>query len=132
MANLLSQRLKSAKQELTDLKTVHGRGLGLLKVYSITGEANPPTNANYSFRLIISFDRDFASMPLTNFLRYTTNPTAQFMQSSLEIDDEYYSNDGYDLVIEGYYSDWDIGNRGYKIVSMSPIAELRWEWTLDG
>ena len=31
--NLLSQKLKAAKKEITDLKTAHKRGFGNLKIY---------------------------------------------------------------------------------------------------
>lgn len=63
--NLLTQRLKAAKRELTALKTAHKRGLGNMKVYqqqvnlSATGH-----ELGFWYVLVdVDFDQNYAAYP---------------------------------------------------------------------
>jgi hypothetical protein len=128
--DLLSQRLKAAKRELTNLKTAHMRGLGLLKVYTHQGVAPVPTDDTYDFTLRVDFERGFGEKPLALFSLVTVAPTEWFFNNNLEAEDEYYSSDGYTLIIRGIriaFAEW---SDGYKIVSTAPVSNLTWEWSL--
>lgn len=63
MTDLLVQRLKSAKRELTALKTTHKRGLGLLRIYKFTVKLSPPSDGIYYIELTIDFSDNFAPFP---------------------------------------------------------------------
>lgn len=58
MTDLLVQRLKAAKRELTALKTAHRRGLGLLKVYDKIVSLEIPQDPSYYY--YVEFDITFA------------------------------------------------------------------------
>jgi len=62
--DLLSVRLKEAKRELTNLKTAHKRGLGLLKLYKYTVTLHPPGQLfAYYIELNITFSQNSSPYP---------------------------------------------------------------------
>lgn len=131
MINLLTTRLKEAKEELTNLKTAYVRGLGLMDVYTYSGTASPPTRQDYLFKVRITFDSEFAQNPLTYLSIGIGDLQAPWLGSALEIYNQTFSSDGYTLTVNGLIS-WaadDIAT--YTIYSTSPITNVSWEWTLD-
>lgn len=128
--DLLSARLKAAKRELTALKTAHKRGLGLLKVYTQEGTAPVPTDDTYDFTLRINFARDFSKNPLAFFIPVAQSPTEWYFHNNLDVENEYYSTDGYTLIVSGFRLAFAGWSDGYKIVSTAPIDNVIWEWTL--
>lgn len=131
MINLLTTRLKEAKEELTNLKTAYVRGLGLMDVYTYSGTASPPTRQDYLFKASITFDPEFAQNPLTYLSIGIGDLQAPWLGSALEIYNQTFSSDGFTLTVNGLIS-WaaeDIAT--YTIYSTSPITNVSWEWTLD-
>lgn len=128
--NLLTQRLKAAKRELTNLKTAHKRGRGLLKLYSYEGQATPADSTKiYDITITVTFSNKFAKNPFVVFLRDTVDPNAQWMGSALRTDMQYYSDDGYKLILKGNYYDWHGGdNEKYKVIATSPITNVNIDW----
>ena len=61
--NTLADRIKYVKQELTNLKTAHERGLGMVKIYSYL-YSSPTVPATGNFIVNINFNQDFASYPM--------------------------------------------------------------------
>ena len=62
--DLLSVRLKEAKKELTNLKTAHKRGLGLLKLYKKTISLEPPEEGfSYYIDITVNFVQNSAPYP---------------------------------------------------------------------
>lgn len=77
MTDLLVQRLKSAKRELTALKTAHKRGLGGLEVFESPLGITGYNDAVYILNVTVDFAADATSYPFitccpqvdpTNFL----------------------------------------------------------------
>lgn len=68
--NLLVERLKFAKRELTALKTAHLRGLGNLRVYRRLETLITPAVERGSYELFIeiSFSSNYAPYPFVNVL----------------------------------------------------------------
>lgn len=63
MNELFVQRLKSAKRELTSLKTAHRRGLGGLKVFEYPLEIAGYNDAVYTLDVTVEFAQDSTSYP---------------------------------------------------------------------
>ena len=53
MISLFEKNLKRMKSELTDLKTVHQRGLGTIRFFKIEQEFSLPANSGVLFRATI-------------------------------------------------------------------------------
>lgn len=131
MINLLTTRVKDAKSELTALKTAYVRGLGLMDVYTYNGTANPPSREDYFFKMVVTFDPEFAQNPLTYMSIGIGDLQAPWLGSALEIYNQTFTSDGFALTVNGLIS-WaadDIAT--YTIYSTSPITNVSWEWTLD-
>ena len=126
--NLLVQRMKAAKREITALKTAHQRGLNL-KVFS---EERYFTNSEIGFYdgvITVTFDQGFAAYPFAYVLGHTLNPD-QMEFYSVRVDSVVYRDNGYTMDFIGsfvYYPE-DITNR-FSVYSTSPITSISYRWT---
>lgn len=128
--NLLTQRLKFAKRELTNLKTAHRRGLGLLKVYYLPYTVPPPTTITYAFiRLDLTINFDGIAYPLVGLMPRSTDPTATWGGTMMgSTPDFQYTNDGRSVEMSvAALADY---NGIYKlyIYSTSPIQSVTYNW----
>lgn len=108
--NLLVEKLKFAKRELTALKTAHRRGLGGLKVFEKTLDISVPSEAQSGFWFIevtLNFDRDFPAYPFAQIIPPTSGGP-NYSSNILEGEEsKNYSNGGYSLSfnLAWFYSD---------------------------
>lgn len=127
--DLLSVRLKEAKKELTNLKTAHLRGLGLLQVYKkICTLSSFSIEDDYSGRVRISIysSNTFPPYPLLNIIPQVKGSTA--FTISLLVDSTNYANNGYTLLIDGRVTRWDsYGLTEFEIISTAPIDNISLE-----
>lgn len=127
--NLLVERLKFAKRELTALKTAHQRGLGLLqiynKVYYFSG-AGIEEGGAYDVVVTIKFSRNFSPYPfayvLGDMAERDISWWTSFTVSSID-----YSDDGYTMTMEGeaiYYIGGSVRLEKITAFSTAPITSL--------
>lgn len=124
--NLLVERLKYAKRELTALKTAHTRGLGMLRVYRRSVDLLSPSSAGY-YRVTITatFSSLFAPFPYAQgVLGPVPSNIVILQQEEFE-----YSSDGkgFTSVISGYFFNGSIPIE-YEILSLAPISNLNTQW----
>lgn len=127
MANLLSQRLKAVKAELTNLKTAHERGLGSLQVYSYPVNIDPSGHESGFWELIITaeFDRTFAPYP---FIYLEPEIRNSFDDHSLEMESFTYSDDGFSIVFRSIW--WYSGTaHNARLVSSAPVINVSYTWS---
>lgn len=124
--NLLVQRLKFAKRELTALKTAHKRGLGLLKVYTKTYTIPPPSGSASFYWLTIELEFEISNYPfLQEYLVYNDIATSP-ISTTPEFE---YKNDGekaeFRMVFEKRTTDYSI-----RFNSTSPIVSMNYSWSV--
>lgn len=126
--NLLVQRFKDAKKELTALKTTHPRGIGNLKIYketiTFTGSV-----VWLEGTVTINFSQNFAAYPFVYLVGYGVRRTATYF-ASIGGDFVNYTNNGYTAVFEAtalYYPD-TIPNK-FDVYSTSPMTSITYAWT---
>lgn len=100
--NLLSQRLKAAKRELTALKTAHRRGLGSLAVYEFQMALDVPVEAQTGFwylDLTLTFDRSFPAYPFAQVIA-PNGPASDYYTANIFEGEQskVYGNSGYSLM----------------------------------
>lgn len=100
MSELLVQRLKSAKRELTALKTAHRRGLGGLKVYEYPLEISGYNDHVYVLNVEIMFASDATSFP---FITCSPQADPSTFQGKADVISMYYTNNGMGV---NYSFDW--------------------------
>lgn len=125
--NLLSQRIKEAKRELTALKTSHRRGLGLLKIYTQTIDAPPPSGSSIFWWLTVNVTFDLAEYPFVQ-MYYVWDGFASLLDyGALEFQ---YSNDGYSIEYRDRVVKLGVP---YKIIvySTSPIKSISYSWSTN-
>lgn len=127
--DLLSQRLKAAKRELTNLKTAHSRGFGLLKVYKETiyfSQTELEEGYIYSNASVtIKFSKEFPPNPFVYVLgdismEYGREPA--FVPKTIE-----FSDGGYTVVIGGeviYYISERLRLEKITAFSTAPIISI--------
>lgn len=126
--NLLVQRFKSAKRELTALKTIHPRGIGNLKIYketvTFTGSA-----VFLEGTVTINFSQNFAAYPFVYLLGYSERMTATYFES-IGGDSINYTNNGFTAVFEAtaLYDPDTIPNK-FDVYSTSPMTSITCAWT---
>lgn len=125
--NLLADRLKFAKRELTALKTAHARGLGNIKVY--VENAAIPTDGHetgiFTLVITIQFDQRFTAYPFVYLLpRLSLNTTNYAIQAS-----------GFNYTSAGFGASFkvaflaDSGSNNFSVISTSPITSIRYDWS---
>lgn len=130
MTDLLVQRLKNAKRELTALKTAHRRGLGNLKTYYY--KYNVPSEGHeegYIWHLVITvhFNRAFAAYPFAQLLGARLYGTGSFV-TLLDVATLQYIDDGYGLEVGCLY-EYDEENNTFVILSSAPVDSISYEWS---
>lgn len=127
MTDLLVQRLKAAKRELTALKTAHRRGLGLLKMYRREEIFVPPDGQGTydGVKIIISFSRDFAKSPLVSLSGLTMG---SMTVQSLYVNSVRYIDD-YSLEIIAELVWTSVIPNKFVIMSSAPVGEVSYVWS---
>lgn len=126
--NLLVQRFKNAKSELTALKTAHIRGIGNLRVYKetvrFTGSA-----VFLEGTVTINFSQNFAAYPFVYLLGYGVDLDGMHF-ISMDPESVNYTNNGYTAVFEGeaLYDPEYIPNK-FDVYSTSPMTSITYAWT---
>ena len=123
--NLLVERLKRAKRELTALKSAHTRGIGNLRVYSNT--YTPPSDGHESgyWYLVatVKFDSRFTAYPFA----YILPSYPQGGSSSIEAISFNYANNGYSARFGLLYR-YNATTSFFRVVSTAPIIEINYDW----
>lgn len=127
MTELLVQKLKAVKRELTALKTAHGRGLGNLKVYSKEYAIPSVGHRDYVYTIIltITFDSDFAPYPYVYLL--PTLPDVG-LRYNVEAEGFEYRNNGMGAVFQLFYNYQNDALDKFTIISTAPISSVSYEW----
>lgn len=100
MTDLLSQRIKYAKNELTALKTAHKRGLGNVKIYKYVYDFSSTGIAVGTMSVTVNFDQTFSEYPFAFLVGY--EPTQQSLYaSSMDAREIVYLNNGYSVKFTG-------------------------------
>lgn len=126
MTDLLVQRLKNAKRELTALKTAHKRGLGLLKLYEFTAPLDVQERLGFwSVKLTVNFAEDQSPFPFLQWIPVVNNNSLNV----IELVGEEFSSDGMTAVL---YFEWLASNPyvdRINFISTSIIESYSQEWT---
>lgn len=126
--NLLVQRFKNAKSELTALKTTHPRGIGNLKIYK---ETITFTGSEFFLEgtVTINFSQNFAAYPFVYLVGYGVRRTVTYF-ASIGGDSVNYINNGYTAVFEAtaLYYPGTIPNK-FDVYCTSPMTSITYTWT---
>lgn len=126
--NLLVQRFKDAKKELTALKTTHPRGIGNLKIYketiTFTGSV-----VWLEGTVTINFSHNFAAYPFVEIVGYGVDLGGIYF-ASISGDSINYIDNGYTAVFEvtALYDPGTIPNK-FDVYSTSPMTSITYTWT---
>lgn len=126
--NLLVQRFKDAKKELTALKTTHMRGIGNLKIYketiTFTGSV-----VWLEGTVTINFSQNFAAYPFVYLVGYGVD-LGGIYYFSMYTKSVNYTNNGYTAVFEGeaLYDPESIPNK-FDVYCTSPMTSITYTWT---
>ncbi|MBQ8984325.1 hypothetical protein IJ098_00500 [Candidatus Saccharibacteria bacterium] len=124
MTDLLVQRLKAAKRELTALKTAHRRGLGLVKLYEKTIALTPPTQyLAYVIKLTIVFEPSSQAYPFIQLV-----PTVLSDTSAIDLGGIEYIDSGMSCIVSFEWIRSEPIVDRIDIVSSSPIKSIQQEW----
>ena len=132
MRNLFDEKLKHAKQELTNLKTAHQRGLGALKIYSQTLQLSTVPDIHGRFTILsitVQTSREFAPRPLMYALGdIIISPTSGMPYASFNAKEINLSSDGYSTTFEGdYWFEPEYGLTKVVVFSTTPIVSITGE-----
>lgn len=126
MSNLLVERLKAAKRELTALKTVHRRGLGGLKVFEYPLEISGYNDTVYTLDVTVNFVVGSTSYPFV-FCTPQVDPDTLLTKADLISMD--FSNNG---MTANFSFDWFALTKidPYKLIfySSSPIDNVTYRF----
>lgn len=126
--NLLVQRFKSAKRELTALKTTHPRGIGNLKIYKETVTFTASGGSFKDAVITVTFSQNFAAYPFVYILGYGADIDGKYY-FSMKPKTINYTNNGYTAVFEAeaiYYPAW-VPNK-FEVYSTSPATSINYQW----
>lgn len=126
--NLLVQRFKDAKNELTALKTTHLRGIGNLRVYKETVPFTAPSDKIDDMIITVTTSQNFAAYPFVYVLGYGVDLGGKYF-FSMDADSVNYINDGFGATFEGeaiYYTGWDANK--FDVYATSPITSITYRW----
>lgn len=123
MSDLLVERLKVAKRELTALKTAHLRGLGLLKVFDETVglDIEGRTGLIWYVDIILQFSAGFAKFP---FVQAIIGPG----EVSSPIENIVYDESGYSCTVTIAWINLVDPVQEIVIRSMAPIISASQNW----
>lgn len=121
--NLLSQRLKVVKRELTALKTAHMRGLGNVKVYKQRVDVPQDGHTGvHDITVTVTLDNTYAAYPYVDLY-----PVADTNNNhSMEVDSVFYQNE-YTIIFKLLWL-YKAGTNAFYVASSSPIANINYTW----
>lgn len=126
MTDLLVQRLKAAKRELTALKTAHRRGLGLLRVYEQTYLLADLGMSDISLRSVsitLQFSRSFSPYPFVTLVGQGIDNNA-FWRSAI-VESSNYTDNGFGIVFNGTLRRYDSeGLTKFMVRCTAPITSI--------
>lgn len=127
--NMLVDRLKAAKRELTALKTAHKRGLGNLRVYTHKYEIPYSGHESGLWNLVItvSFETSFTAYPFVYILSTRSSGSGFFAALLIQATMEYI-NSGYGARI-GTVFDKQSTDNSFTVISTSPVTSVSYEWS---
>lgn len=126
--NLLVQRFKDAKKELTALKTTHLRGIGNLRVYKETVIFTAPSTKIGDMVVTVTTSQNFAAYPFVYVLGYGADMDGKYYVS-MDTKSVNYINDGFAATFEGeaiYYPEW-VTNK-FDVYCTSPMTSITYTW----
>lgn len=117
--NMLVDRLKAAKRELTALKTAHKRGINLLRVFNYWDYNVPSVGGDLVVN--ITFNAKYASYPFFELCPYVSRIGATLRFGIANI---VYTNNGYGARITIPQTSTYLYYSGICVVSAAPITGL--------
>lgn len=121
--NLLSQRLKDVKRELTALKTVHMRGLGSMRTF--TQKVIVPQDGHtgiHDITVVVTTDNQYAPYPFISLFPAGTRDG----DWTLELTNIFYNN-SYTITFKLLWL-YDEGTNAFYVTSFSPIKNITYAW----
>jgi len=127
MSDLLAQKLKFAKRELTALKTAYARGLGNLKVYTREYTIPSAGHRDYTYTIILTlnFDTDFAPYPYVYLLPTLPDVGLRF---NVEAEGFEYSDGGRKAIFHIFYNYQNDALDKFTVISTAPVSSMSYEW----
>lgn len=100
--NTLAQELKYAKRELTNLKTAHRRGFGLLKIYKVVYNLSQipgiqPETIYDNIKLTVRFSSDFSAYPMAYIMGDSVYLSQGALLSSVDVERPEYKDGGFTI-----------------------------------
>lgn len=120
--NLLVDRLKYAKRELTALKTAHKRGLGNLKVYTQEVTITHPGGSQL-LNLVVNFDNTTVAYP---FVRVIGSMNSSYTYN-LNVLGAGYTNNGKTYKMTGTFI-LNTGMNKIYVESTLPASSISYTW----
>lgn len=121
--NLLTERLKFAKRELTALKTAHNRGIGNLRIYNkYCSELS--THLDQTLTITINFSTNFTAYPFFQVIQ----AGGSIGQRDWTGMDATYSNNGYRVVVTVYDINAWYMSFGFYILSTAPVESVSYSY----
>lgn len=122
MSDLLVQRLKAAKRELTALKTAHRRGLGLLRIYEKYTIDIPEIEEGQVLIFVVNFSDQFAPYPFFQFSTAEQGISSNYFFGTADAE---YQNNGYSVKITLSFDQGIFAYlKGAYVFSTSPILSI--------
>ena len=124
--DLLSVRLKEAKKELTNLKTAHLRGLGMLQLYTFTINLDVQQRLGFwSIAVNITLKPGQSPFPFIQWIPVVNNDTSNV----IELVGVQFSSGGMSVLYEFEWLASDPYVDTIKLYSTSQIASYTQEWS---
>lgn len=134
--NLLSSRIKDIKEELTNLKTAHLRGLGLVKVNLVKhlyADDNISPGDIYVGTLTVEYPDDSPAYPFSYFASPDPGnlPTYDYTRG-IDVLSLTYSNNGRTAIYQCriFYGYTDLYKNTYLFTTVQP-SRISGSWTLE-
>ena len=124
MSDLLVQRLKAAKRELTALKTAHRRGIGNLKIYNRYCE-ELGSHTTGTLNITIKFDSKYAAYPLFQVLPLGDISSSGMVYTGVNAN---YANGGYQASVQVYDEFAWLFSYGFYVLSTAPTTEVNYSY----
>lgn len=131
--NTLAQRLKYAKRELTDLKTAHRRGLGLLKIYktayNLGSVAGIQQDTFQNAQISVRFSSEYSSYPYAYIMGDSIYLYGSTLLSSSESEKIEYKDNGYSILLSAriLYAP-SYGLKNIYLFSTIPPSSINFNW----
>lgn len=122
MTDLLVQRLKAAKRELTALKTAHRRGLGLLKIYAEDAEIEEQQTGLWNIIITITFATNSTPYPFAYIEPQRAEDGSN--PNLLDYDGWEYADNGKKFIAHMSWVNRDIKTANFRIVASSPFTYI--------